>query len=163
VGIDPPQTAAHQGVGLNEQQDFLVVSNWRAWEAPEKFENLGPAPQRTTGEFSNDKRMTEHLLLEEQGSELPIGDSQVIDPDGRVNEDHARFRRTRRRRRGTGRTALSDPPKAARRLALSRATSASSPALTTAVFSRSPLNSVARPSRESSILRVVRICISMSI
>jgi hypothetical protein len=87
----------------------------------------------------------------------------VVDPDGRVDKDHAGFRRARRRRRGTGRTALSEPPNAARRLALSRATSASRPALTTAVFSRRPLSCVARPSRASSIFRVVRICISMPI
>jgi hypothetical protein len=65
------------------------------------------------------------------------------------------------RRRGTGLRPRSVPPSAASRRALSRAISAWSPACSTAVFSRSPLNSWAFASSASSMIRVVRICINM--
>ena len=163
VHINPPQTAAHQGMGFDEREDLPVVNHWRARKAPEQREDLSSALQRPACELSYDERMTEHQLLQEETGELPIGGSQMVDPDGRIDQDHAGFRRARVRRRGTGRTPLSEPPNAARRRALSRATRASRPARTTAVFSRRPLSCVARRSKDSSILRVVRICISMPI
>lgn len=53
------------------------------------------------------------------------------------------------------------PPSKANRLLASRAMSASSPARTKAVFSRIPVSSRARTRSFSSIMSVVRICISM--
>ncbi len=114
--------------------------------------------ETTAGELANDEGMREDLFLEEEIREAAVGHPPVVDPDGRIDEDHARGRR-----RGMRRTFLSVPPKVARRRELARATSASRPARTTAVFSRRPLSSVARSKSRSSILSVVRICISMAI
>lgn len=65
------------------------------------------------------------------------------------------------RRRGIRCIAGSVPPRAAKRRALSRAISASSPARTTAVFSSMPLSRVASFNNASSIFSVVLICIYM--
>ena len=65
-----------------------------------------------------------------------------------------------RRLRGAA-ARRSEPPSAASRLALSRATSARSPSCTTAVFSRMPLSAWARAISSASRTRVVRIHISM--
>ena len=105
--------------------------------------------------------MAQDGSVEQQPRELWVGDPQMVDPDGGIDEDHAVFRRACPRRLGIGRRVFSDPPSAARRLALSRATSASSPARTTAVFSRRPLNWVALTSSASSIFNVVRIYASV--
>lgn len=60
-----------------------------------------------------------------------------------------------------GRSFFCVPPSAANRAALSRAMSASRPIRTSAVFSRTPVNSEARDRIESSMLRVVLIHISV--
>ncbi len=60
-----------------------------------------------------------------------------------------------------GRSRFSVPPSAARRLALSLAIKASRPRRTSDVFSLTPVSLAARCRRESSILRVVLICMSM--
>ena len=107
--------------------------------------------------------MAEHLSVNEKAGEPMIGHAQVVDPDRCIDQNHADFRATLDLRRGLERAFVSEPPNAANRMALSRAMSASKPARTTAVFSRSPLNCVARPSNASSMFKVVRICISMAI
>ena len=85
----------------------------------------------------------------------------MVDPDGRIDQDH-RDGRVRGRASGsverTGRFSERRQPSCAL-----LATRASRPARTTAVFSRRPLSSVARPSRASSMFRVVRICINMPV
>src|SRR5258708_27647763 len=81
---------------------------------------------------------------------------EVLNPDGSVGEhDHAG------RGRGMFDILGCVPPSAARRLPASRAISASSPARTKAVFSWMPVTSLARLSRLSSMINVVRICLSM--
>jgi hypothetical protein len=89
--------------------------------------------------------MAEHRLHQEPAvvSRRPAN----IDPDRRVDQDHAACAAARRR--GMGRTARSEPPKAASRLALA-GDERLSPALTTAVFSQAT-QLRPRPSRASSI------------
>jgi hypothetical protein len=140
-----------------------VSDDWSSRESSQELEDLSSILQQATGELSHDEGMTEHLLIKKQVAEMLVGSSKVVDPYRRVDEDHTGFERARVRRRGMRRALLSDPPNAASRLALSRATSASRPALTTAVFSRSPLSWAARSSNASSMFSVVRICISMAI
>jgi len=72
MDINPTQAAAHQGVGLDEGEDFCVFNDWYVREAPEKREDLGPALQPATGKLSHDETMTEYLLLQEKAGELPI-------------------------------------------------------------------------------------------
>ncbi len=163
MNIDPSDAAAHQRVRFNERQCLFVVYWRRLGKAPEKPENLRPALQRAARKLAEDERMTEHALLQQKAGEMLIDSSEMVDPDRRVNENHAGLRRIDGRRRGTARAVLSEPPNEARRFALSRATRASRPARTTAVFSRRPLSCVARLNNASSMLRVVLICISMPI
>jgi len=124
MDIDPAQTAPHQLVGLDERKNFFVLHRRRLREVQQEPQDLAPAIQPAAGKFADNERMAEHGLFQEQPGELSIGDPQVVDPDGGVDQDHAVFRLTCARRLGMGRTAFSEPPNAARRLALSRATSA---------------------------------------
>ena len=82
----------------------------------------------------------------------------MIDPNRRIDESHEALPERRLR---TGRRSLSLPPSSARRRALSRAISASSPRRTSEVFSSMPVRLEARRSRRSSIFSVVLICINM--
>ena len=159
--VDPPEPAPHQGVSVNEGQHFLLVHDRRLGEIVKEPQDFAPASERAAGEFTHYEGVAEHSFLEQQPGELPIGDAEMVDPDGGIDQNHWEVRPARVRRRGTGRTAFSEPPSAASRRALSRATRASSPALTTAVFSRRPLSCVALPSSASSMFSVVRMCIMM--
>jgi hypothetical protein len=132
-------------------------------EVFEEVEYFMASLHRAAGEFTDDEWVAEHLGVKEKAGEPKIGHAQMVDPDRCIGQNHADFLATLDRRRGTERAVLSEPPNVAKRLALSRATSASKPALTTAVFSVRPLNCVARPSNASSMFSVVRICISMAI
>ena len=112
----------------------------------------------STRQLTDDERMRHHASFVEQLFELPIGPAEVIDPDRRIHQQRDYL--DGRRRRGAA-ARRSEPPSAASRLALSRATSARSPSCTTAVFSRIPLSACARAINSASRTRVVRIHMSM--
>lgn len=85
---------------------------------------------------------------------------EVVNPYRRIGEDHSSFAFSERVRFGSSKEGIV-PPKAANRRAASRSTRASSPILTNAVFSVSPVYSPASASKGSSMLSVVLICMDM--
>ena len=58
--IDPPQTAPHQRVRLDERKNFFVLHQRRLREVPKEGQDLVPAIQRAAGEFADNERMAEH-------------------------------------------------------------------------------------------------------
>jgi hypothetical protein len=76
---------------------------------------------------------------------------EVVDPDRGVDQDHA----APSRRRGAAVAWLSEPPRAARRLALSTRIKVSSPSRKSADLSVMPVNSDARVKSSSSMVTVV--------
>ena len=115
-----------------------------------------PVFQITASQFAGYERMNQNTSFEQAPGKIGLTAPEMLDPNGRVREDHHADRR-----RGTLVILGFVPPRAAKRLPASRAISASSPARTKAVFSRIPVNSRARSSRALSIINVVLICISM--
>src|SRR6266566_3038742 len=93
--------------------------------------------------------------------ELELAVAQMLHPDRGIHKHQRLARGARGRRRRIFRRRGSLPPRAASLLALSRATRASSPAWTTAVFSVIPLSCAACLSRSSLMFRVVCLCISI--
>jgi hypothetical protein len=102
--------------------------------------------------------MNQYLFALEELGELAVLRPEVIDPDGGVNQDHYAVLLRR-----IGLAFFSLPPRAASRWALLRATKASNPILTSAVFSFTPVKREASFSIESSILSVVLMHIIMHI
>lgn len=137
----------------------LVIGHSRSRQCVEQSEKAVTMGEGAARELPDDERMTEHEVFVEQLGERMTLASQVVHPDRRVGQRHRPS--VGGRRRGAGRRSFSLPPRAARRRALSRAMSASSPRRTRAVFSLTPVSRAARRIRLSSTLRVVLICINM--
>jgi len=93
----------------------------------QKGEDAPALAQRAAREFPDDERVEHHHTIVEQRRESAIPASQMVHPDGRIDQDHD-GRRVRCRRRGAAAAAGSVAPRAARRRALSRAIRARNPA-----------------------------------
>jgi len=108
--------------------------------------------QVAAGQFADDERMGPHTCLIEQSGEPMIPATQMIDPDGRVDQDHP----GPERRRGEDFNSGSDAPNRARRRALSRSISARKPSRTRAALSGTPVSRCASSSNCASMFSVVR-------
>jgi hypothetical protein len=102
--------------------------------------------------------MTSDLVVTEERNECRLRGMEVVDPDRSVDQDHL----APSRRRGAAVAPLSEPPRAARRLALSTRIKVSSPSRKSADLSVIPVNSVARAKSSSSMVTVVLIEASAS-
>jgi hypothetical protein len=164
VDVDPTDAACMKSVTFDESQHLLVRGGPGLRQIRETPEDLGAPPEVAERHFPENGGVAKDLSVEKKRRELLVSPPEVIDPDGRVDEDQRPAPRLRagagRRRRG-GRSVFSEPPSAASRRALSRAISASSPAWTIAVFSLRPVRFRAFSRRVSFRIRVVLICISM--
>jgi len=134
-----------------------VLGNPSLWQRRQQSKDLSPVPQVPTRELTNHEGMADYLPLVEKLNELRVAPGQMVDPNRGIDEDH----QAAERRRRIDRSELSVPPSLARRRALSKAIKASRPRRIKAVFSVIPVNCSALFRRESSILSVVLICISM--
>ena len=86
---------------------------------------IGAPAQAAAGELALDEGVAGDVRFLEACRQPRASAAQMIDPHGGVDEDHAEVATRLRRMR---RSCFSLPPSAARRLALSRAMSASRPA-----------------------------------
>jgi len=151
--IDPAYPPTVQALALNHTHHFLVLRGLHLGQGLEQDKDLLPIAQRPAGKLADDEGMHKHLCRIEKGLQGAISCPQVIDPDRRVNEDHA-TRRGRRRRIAFKRGSV--PPSRASRRALSRAIKASRPMRTSAVFLETPVRRAARRMRDGSMFKVVR-------
>ncbi len=154
MDVDPAQSRSHRFVKLEKCQRFVVLDDGTLRKRLKQGQDLGPLVQTTARELTDDERVTRHFPVSQQRTELVVAASQVIDPDGGVDQDHVRFPL---RRRGIRSRARSVPPSVASRCALARAMSASRPACRSAVFSVMPVSRVARSTSPSLRFRVVLI------
>jgi len=158
MDIHKAEAAAHQSMGIDERNGFLLSGNAGLRKRAEKGQDSGPVANRPARELPDDEGMTNDFAIVKQRLEMCIPVMEMIYPDRGVDEDH---RYAALLRRGTGWRSLSLPPSLASRFALSLAIRYSSPILTSAVFSLTPVSSDALAIRVSSMLIVVLICISM--
>jgi hypothetical protein len=91
----------------------------------EQCQNFFAVRHISASQFTDDKWVTNHGTGVQHGHKLCLGFAEMIDPQVRINKRHLLDLL-----RGGIRSAFSEPPNFASRLALSRAISASSPNLT---------------------------------
>ena len=159
MNVDPAEAAAHQAMALYEREHLMVRRNGHGGQCVEKTEDFFTLAEIAATELADYERMRPDDAVVQLRDKRGVPAAQMVDPYGRVGEQVDYFEGERRRR--TGRSRFSTPPRAARRRALSRAISASKPACTMAVFSRIPVSCRARSSRSSSMIKVVLICMNM--
>lgn len=163
VNIDPSDAAAGKALSLDELQDLAVLGGFGPRQLAEKSEDLGPSAHLSESQLADDERVNQNEPILEKPTETGVSAPQVVDPDGRVDERQpAVFRPYGGRRLRAKRRPFSEPPSAASRRALSRATRASRPAWTIAVFSFRPVSLRAFSSSSSFRISVVLICINMA-
>jgi hypothetical protein len=155
--VDPSESPAHQPVPFHQGQHFFVLRHRHLRQRRQEREDLLPCSEVPARQLAEDEGVAGDLSGIEASAQPRVAPPEVIDPNGGVDEHY----RPAARRRGTGRSPLSEAPRAARRRALSRAMSAARPAWTTAVFSFRPLRRRASLRSWSSRLIVVRIWPSM--
>lgn len=109
----------------DELQHLIVARYAQGREFAEQINCLGGLSKMAERQLTDDERMRHHAAVPEFADQHWDGSSKVIDPDGRVDEDHRDF--VGRRRRGAL-ARLSLPPRAARRRALCWTMSARKPA-----------------------------------
>jgi IS5 family transposase len=140
-----------------------VLGGFGPRQLAEKSEDLRPSAHSSESQLADDEWVSKNEPILEKPTETGISAPQVVDPDGRVDErQSAALRPDGGRRRRARRRPFSEPSSAASRRALSRATRASRPAWTIAVFSFRPVSLRALSSSSSSRISVVLICINMA-
>jgi hypothetical protein len=162
MDIDPADAAARKLVAVDELEGLVMIRRLRSRHLPKKAEDFRPSLQPTERQLTQDERVDENQPVAQESLKPRVASAQMVDPDRGIDQDQRCSLRVRRERRwGARRKPFSEPPRAASRRALSRAISASRPALTIAVFSLKPVRLRALSSRSSSRISVVLICISM--
>jgi len=156
VCVNPSQSSSPEPPIFDKLQDFRVGCQPGRRQRMQIRQDGCAVFQVAARQFAGNKRMHQHEPLRKTVRQGWLAATQVLNPDGSVGEHHQAGRR-----RGMFDILGCVPPSAASRLPASRAISASSPARTKAVFSWIPVSSLARWSRLSSMINVVRICISM--
>ncbi len=134
IDIHEADAATAEALGRNEMHHFVVRRRGGHRQVAEETEHLGAWSQRSARHFPHDEGVRDDIRGFEEHRQRRVTASQVVDPHGHVDENHPMARADARRRRPAT-SSGSDPANAARRRALSRAISASSPARTSAVFS----------------------------
>jgi len=160
MDIDPSESLTEEPFGSNPAQHLFVPRDQCMRKRQQVAKNLFAVPDGTAGKLADNERMGQDGAVLEKVPKPAVVPAKVINPYGRIHKDHAARRPLRR---GTALRLFSVPPRAARRLALSRAIKASSPIRTSDVFSATPVNLAALRSRESSMFSVVFIWVSMDI
>jgi hypothetical protein len=126
VCVNPADPAPEKGMSSDELQHIIVAHYAQGREFAEQINSLGGLSKMTERQLTDEERMRHHAAVPEFAHQRWDGSSKVIDPDGRVDEDHRDVFVGRRRRGALARLSL--PPRAARRRALCWTMSARKPA-----------------------------------
>jgi hypothetical protein len=122
-------------MGLDKREGLDVRCDGRERKITEKSKYFAAIREVAAGKLSQNEWVHEYLGIFQHARELRDAFSEMVYPNGSVNQDHARFGR----RRGTERSLTSLPPSLASRRALSRAIKACRPACMSAVRPFTPV------------------------
>src|SRR4051812_20631101 len=153
VCVDIPDARTRQPCHSDVTQDFVIARLFGPRQVGEKFEDefaLTEVPERY---FADDKGMYEDPARLQQLGQFIVAALEMVDPDRRIDEDHARLGR----RRGTGERSGSVPPSRASRRALSRSINALKASRRRGALSETPVSARAFSSKASSRATVVRM------
>src|SRR5262245_61046870 len=146
MGIDISNTSAKQCMQVDELQHLAIVGDHGLRQFRKGADYQIALTDGTEGQLAGHKRMHEHLAATEQARKKTIAAAQMIDPDRRVDQNHAGSSR----RLGGALNSGSLPPRRASRRALSRSISAFNASRTSADFSCKPVRVRASATNSSS-------------
>jgi hypothetical protein len=158
MGIDVSDAKPIEVMLVDVVQHLAVRCRDGLGQIGQGLQNELPLPQVPQSQFTDHKGIRQHLPSIEQPNQKLIARPQMVDPYGRVDQNHPR---PVRRRGGAVRWG-SLPPSFASRRALSRSINALSASRTNADFSLRPVNAWALANNSSSSAMVVRTAISPS-
>src|SRR5258708_7503272 len=124
MNVDPSQASTEQAMVVDEPHDLRVRGDRGGRQRVDEPQHFVAPFEGAARQLARDERVRHDTALVEQLLEVRIRSTEMIDPDRGVDE-HGDYFFNRRRRGAAAR--VSEPPIAASRLALSRATSALSP------------------------------------
>ena len=151
--IQVADAGPEQFFAADEVQNLVVTGDKRLGQLAQITQYGVALAEISQGQLTNDEWMRQHLPVVEQSRQKRVATSQVVDPNRRVDENHAGAVC----RRGTGEIPGSLPPSRASRRAVSRSTNAFSAIRTKADFSSTPVKACALATRSSSSEIVVRM------
>ena len=146
MGIHLADTPSVQSMPFHEIKDFGMLRLGCRRKFVQQTEDFAPVPQGSACQFADDERMDDDISVLEQAGQRWAAHMEVLDPDRRIDEDHA-TRPVLRRLIGLSRG--SEPPSFASLRALSLSTNASSPMWMRAVFRETPVSFAALRSSSS--------------
>lgn len=125
MNVDPAKSQAGQIVNVNKGENFLMICQDGGREAVQPGKDVGAVLQPSAGDLSNHERMSQYYALRKQLRKVPLSFSEMLNPDGGVDQYQDRL--TELRLRGIGCNDFSVPPNRANLLAFSRAIRLSKP------------------------------------
>jgi hypothetical protein len=158
VDIRRTQSTPPQLTPIHQRYYFLMRQEREPVEVLEEDQHTIALLDRPKRQFLDHSRMTSDQVVTEKRNKRRLGGMEVVNPDRSIDQDHL----APSRRRGAAVAWLSEPPRAAKRLALSTRIRVSSPSRKSADLSVMPVNSAARAKSSSSIVTVVLIEASAS-
>ncbi|MCB1906881.1 MAG: hypothetical protein KDH15_05880 [Rhodocyclaceae bacterium] len=151
VKVADPHAA--QGVLPDEQAHFIIGGDVDLRQPLQRVGHFAAMSEIAERQLRIHHRMTRHPAVVEDSDEIVVDLPEVVDPDRRIDQDHAGSER----RRGVAFGSGPVPPRRARRFALSRSIIARSAYRTNADSAEAPVGSCAFDIRSSSMARVVRV------
>lgn len=79
--VNPPESAAVQSGGLEQMQDLIVRCRRGVRQGGQKAEDLLTAAEIPAGQFSDDERVAEDLMVMQEFRQASAARAQVGDPD----------------------------------------------------------------------------------
>jgi hypothetical protein len=154
MNVDEADPQSVKTMALDERHRFLVGGGNDPGKISEQSQQRVGITKAAACDLAPHEGVHDNRRTVEQRNERGITTTEMIHPDRGINQDQAM-----RSERLRGETFIlgSEPPRRARRLALSRSISAFSPSRRTAARSIGPIKLIALDNNSSSILMVVRM------
>ena len=86
MDINPAQASPHQTVALKKREHFVVTGYRRMRKRGEGAQQLVSLREVSTRQLPDDEGMGPNLSLFEQRDQRGVASTQVIDPDGRIDQ-----------------------------------------------------------------------------
>ncbi len=88
MDINVSQPFSHELEFFDNVHNLIMLRSVSAWQGSKKGKYLLSVFKVAAGEFSNNKGMARSLAFIKNCHKLAMPASKVLDPDGRVNQDH---------------------------------------------------------------------------
>lgn len=86
--VDETEPETIQFVPRNEFVERFLIGDGQLWQTPKDCNGGMTHMDRAGDQFSGNEGMATNPSVHEQGLQVRIRLSEVVDPDGRIDEDH---------------------------------------------------------------------------